>query len=293
MFGYGYREQKRLNRNREKEKKRQKQRESDLRAKAVKNQEDLKAERKEYKRKQKIKHDSEKRRENHKLKVKLLSDSGIDLFGLTYKDIEKVSMAEVKNGKLKPDTIYKFRRYAFNWDKVYSLEPERLYVAFQDFAGERDLKDILSEQKSKSNSQLLYEIHTIVNMPLTYRRGKNTSSGRAGSAIFACGSGGKFGTLWDDYIKVRSYNNHINSLLRHNSGKIRYKGERNGWQVLKWGSKSTTDSITPRIAIEIINGLMWNVTELERGILYASFMRMVRNHMEDLIEFLPEDNGGW
>lgn len=294
IFGESFREKKRLDRNREKNRKYQKNKEKKLYEKAVVTQERLREERKEYKRKQKVKRDTDRRRENHKLKTKLLEISGVDLFGLTYADIEKVSMAEVRAGKLKPDTIFKFKQWSFDWNKVYDLTPDSLYIAFIDYAEERRFQDILGEMATRTNSELLALLHYIVNLPVTYLKGKAGSSGRAGSGIFACGEGGRYGSLWDDYVKVRSYNNHINALHRKQSDKVRLKsGKYKGWQVLKNGSKSTFTKVTPRKVLEVITGLLWNVVEIERMDLYSNFMRMVRKHMPDIIPFLPDERGAW
>lgn len=288
--GYSYREQKRLDRNRDKERKNHEYKQKQLKQKALQNQQKLKEERVQYKKKQKILHDTVKRRENHEAKKKLLEASGIDLWGLKYKDIEKVSMREVHAGRLDNDTPYKFAKFAIPWDKVYSLLPDCLYVAYQDYAEETSLMDILKHERGKSNSKLLYDLHLIVRMPVTYRKGARGSSGKAGSGIFACGSGGRYGELWDSYVKVRSQNNHINALHRK---KILVKsGRYKGWQTLKINGKSTTSKVTPRQVIEIINGILWNVVEIERVELYESFLSMCRKHLPDLLPYLP-DIGGW
>lgn len=293
IFGQSYREQKRLDRYQEKNRKREKQTQQRLREKAVRNQERLSEERKEYKRKQKVKRDSERRRENHKKKASLLESSGVDLFGLSYSDIEKVSMSEVHAGILNRDTIYKFKRWKFNWDKVYDLSPDSLYIAFRDFAEERRFQDIIEEEEGKMIEQLLADLWLIVNMPVMYARGRHGSSGRAGSGIFAMGSGGRFGSLWESYVRVRGENNHLNSLHRKKSSRVRLKaGRYKGWQVLKNGSRSTFTRVSARKAIVIINGLLWNVVETERAELYYAFMRMVKKHMPDLVELLPTGNEG-
>lgn len=288
--GYSYREQKRLEKSKEKESKYQESRRVKLEKQALEIQKKLKTEREDYLRKEKIARDTARRRENHAAKIKLLEESGIELWGLKYRDIEKVTMREVRSGKLNPDTPYKFARYALPWDKVYSLLPDCLYVAYQDYAQETSLMDILKIERVKTDSQLLFDLYTIVGMPVTYRKGKTGSSGKAGSAIFACGSSGRYGELWDMYVKVRSQNNHINALYRK---KIRVKsGRYKGWQTIKWGGKSTTDKVTPRQVIEIINALLWNVVEIERWELYESFVRMCRKHLPDILSYLP-DIGGW
>ena len=222
----------------------------------------------------------------HRNKVLALEDMGLSFARLLPESqTRKIKLDDIKNGNVNRETYPKlFEKYEsqnaftpFNFDTIYTLPDNmQFYVAYRDFSGNQNIKDIINEQRKKTNEQLLKELEHWNSTPQTYTGTSGTSSGSAGDCAVMIGDKGA--------VK----HTQIDAITRNRSKATReHTGDFKGYQSIKLRTSVFNTDMSTREILIIATSIMPNVTEQDRKDFYIKLYNGLR-HVPDIQNQLPK-----
>lgn len=202
------------------------------------------------------------RAELHRKKVLALEEKGISWArNLSEGITRKIKLADIESGNVSRETYPNlFEKYDFTYDfnKVHRLPKDTyFYVAYRDYSCNNNIRDIIKDQKKKSNEQLLEELKHWNSTPKTYDGKSGTSSGSAGDMSISIGS--------KDTVKFEQ----MSAATKNRSKKTReHSGEYKGFQSIKLRESVFNSDISAREVLVIATSIMPNINEEDRKNFY-------------------------
>lgn len=217
----------------------------------------------------------------HRKKVLALEEQGYSWARFLPEGItRKIKLSDIENGNVSRETYPQlFEKYdtTFDYDKKYELPSGvSFYVAFRDYSCNVNIRDIIKEQKKKSNEQLLEELKHWNSTPKSYTGKSGTSSGVAGDMVVMIGNSGA--------VKYTQ----VDAMTKNRSRKTReHDGEYKGFQSIKLRDSVFNKEMSAREILVIATAIMPNVTEEDRKDFYIKLYSGLR-HIPEIQEILPE-----
>lgn len=206
----------------------------------------------------------------------------------TLTKLKKYSLKDIENGKFSiADFPELYNAQAIDFDKEYTIpDGKKLSFAFRSLNGDIDISDILHHYMNYSITELIQNIRSLVNKPLTASRnikgkkGRNVgSSGKAGEGRTDLLSPGSFQELYaQQYNENRRANTKAKKLSKSAAKKgigFQHSGIDYHWQYI---SQQTEDGrykaytkISIRKLLVIGNAILDNIREDDRQGFYNSY----------------------
>ena len=226
------------------------------------------------------------RKNLHRKKVELLESQGFSFARLLPESItKKIKLSDIETQNVSRETYPTiFEKFdsenvfsPFNFDKVYTLpESIQFYVAFRDFSGNQNIKDIIKDQRKKSVEELLKELEHWNNTPETYDGKSGSSSGSGGDCVVMIGDSGAV------------HHTQIDAMARNRSKKTReHTGDFKGFQSIKLRDRVFNKDMSTKEILVIATSIMPNVTEKDRKNFYSDLWNGLR-HIPEIQKQLPE-----
>lgn len=204
------------------------------------------------------------------------------------KKLDSMSLSDIEKGNFSiADFPELYNENTIDFEKVYKVpDGKRIYFAFRALNGEIDISYVLQQYSKFSNTELINNLKTLVNKPLTGTRnkkgskGKNIgSSGKAGEGQVSLLSSNSFQSLYNEnYNANRRANTHSKKLSKnaHKKGlSFQHSGIDYQWQYISQsfdGDRATGYSeISIRKLLIIGNAVMDNIREDDRKGWYEKF----------------------
>ena len=213
--------------------------------------------------------------------------------------IDKIKLSDIEKGNISRDKYpFLFDLEGFDYNRVYSFNGKKLYIAYRDFQGEIDIAEEFKKFSKYSNDELINGIDAIIHAIPTGQKNKpGTSGGKSGEYRFMLGSKETITimnseTRNDDNRANRKRKNQKNyESMKEKRKKKRghFKGDNVTWQKFK--DKETGqffNNITPRKLLEIANTILYNVTEDNRTAFYNRFYSDIVRTIPDMEKILPK-----
>ena len=230
----------------------------------------------DYRRAKKLQKEREYKRSLYERKYNALKKKNIDVSKLTKKQIMSLKVKDIQNDNI---TKYNYPQFyglhMIDFNKVYSLGANKMYLAFRDFTGETSLEEIISEFSNMSDADLLANLEYLVNLP-TRGGGRKGSNGVAGDYKFIIAPQ----AVIEDFQRD-TYNKNRRKKTRL------HKGQYKGYQVLKHGRYSGFKNVTPHNMLVLANAIMSHVTEQDRLNFYQRFYIDMGKYIPEFAEILP------
>lgn len=228
----------------------------------------------------------ERAKELHKEKVYALEEKGLSFARLLSESVtRKIKLSDIEKGSVSRETYPElFKKYdkdnafiPFDYDRKYQLPNGiEFYVAFRDFSGNQNIKEIIDEQRKKSNDQLLTELKHWNNTPKSYTGKSGTSSGSSGDMVVMIGNKGAV-----RYTQVQARSQNQRKKTREHTGDFK------GYQSIKMGSSVFNTSMSAKEILVIATSIMPNVTEEDRKNFYVNLYNGLR-HIPEIQKQLPK-----
>lgn len=169
----------------------------------------------------------------------------------------------------------------FDFEKTYTFKDNcRMFIAFRDYAGETNFKEMLLSLDKLSNAELLSRLKELARKALTYTGKGSTSGGKAGDYKMMIADQ----TVIDLFNRETYKENH-----KKPKRKLQHTiGDNKGYQILKSHGRVSFNEYTPRKMLELAVAIMDNVTEMDRTGFYSRFYGEMQYHNPDFAEILPE-----
>ena len=230
----------------------------------------------EYKRAKRLQKEREYKRELYNRKYDALKALNIDVSKLTKKQINSLKLKDLKNDNVNKYTYPQFYGlHMLDFNKVYSLGGNKLYLAFRDFTGETSLEEIISEFSGMSDAELLQNLEYLVNLP--------TLGGGRGSS----GAAGDYKFIIAPQAVIQDFQRETYNTNRRKKTRL-HKGQYKGFQVLKNGRYSGFKNVTPHNMLVLANAIMSHVTELDRLNFYQRFYNDMCKYIPEFGDILPK-----
>lgn len=202
--------------------------------------------------------------------------------------IDRISLKDIENGNFSiADFPGIYNENTIDFDKEYSVpDGKRIYFAFRALNGEIDISEELQRYSKYSNTELINNLKSLKNKPLTATRnkkgskGKNIgSSGKAGEGQVSLLSTNSFQSLYNEnYNANRRANTHAKKLSKNSQKKgisFQHSGIDYHWQYISQsfdGNRATGYSkISIRKLLVIGNAVMDNIREDDRKGWYEKY----------------------
>ena len=210
---------------------------------------------------------------NRTAKVRAIAEYGIDPTTIPVKQIDKIKLKDLHNLSA---SDYPF---LFDFNRKYKLKDnKRLYLAFRDYQGEKNLDTLLKEYSRLSNEQLLKRLETLAHTYPTYSKSSGTGSS---------GSAGDYRMTWAKQNVISDYQAETYNANRRRATQ-KHKGQYKGYQVMKDGRNNSYAEVSARGLLVTMNAFMENITEIDRGIFYRDMYDNIKYHVPELAKILPE-----
>lgn len=232
----------------------------------------------------------QKRERNLNKKKQYLLDNGVDLWGLSDSQINKIKIKDIEENNVNEYTYPKIYKndgmLSFDFNKKYKWKNnQRLFLAYKDFQGEQSLESLLSMYANMNNIQLLTALKEIALTPMTYGKRGDTSSGSAGEAILKVTNQKAIqGQI------IRTINDNKKNRSKWDKFIMEHKGHKPADYQFLTDSKGrkSQDTYTPRNLLILMNAILHNVTENNRASIYAEFYDTMLIHNEEFDAILPK-----
>ena len=247
----------------------------------------LKIEQKEIKRKKK----RETANKTYKKKTDYLQSIGVDLTGLTVKEIRAIKIKDIDNNNVNQSTYpHLFAKRDINWNKVYKLGNDGFIIAYRDYSGERSFSDCINDYKKAKVDELLLWLDYIVKLPMSYdSKTKLGSSGMSGDYKF----------MFDSTSNLSLFKEAIHQQNKESIKAIKERQKKRGWrasddkqhhgyQMLSSKGDLIINETTPKNLLIIGNAVMYNITEIERKNFYKSYYRMIQKYIPKMLDYIPK-----
>lgn len=232
----------------------------------------------------------QKRERNLNKKKQYLLDNGVDLWGLSDSQINKIKIKDIEENNVNEYTYPKIYKnegmLSFDFNKKYKWKNgQRLFIAYKDYQGEQSLESLLSMYSGMNDKQLLSALKEIALTPLSYGKRGDTSSGSAGEAILKVSSksviqGQVMRTLNDNKKNRSKWDKFIQSHKGHKPQDYQFLTDTKG--------NKSQDTYTPHNLLVLMNALLHNVTENNRASLYSDFYNKMQIHNKEFAALLPK-----
>jgi hypothetical protein len=241
----------------------------------------------EHRQKERVRKDkrNQARKDLHRRKISMLEKMGISFArNIPESQTRKIKLSEIENvsRETHPDLFKKYDVESafipFNPDKIYSLpQGKEFYVAYRDFSGNQNIKEVIATQQKKSIEDLEEELRTWNSKPMTYDSGtKKGSSGSAGDMVCIIGDKGA--------VK----HTQIDAMARNRTKKTReHTGDYKGFQSIKLRTSVYNTDVSYREILVIATSIMPNVTEVDRKNFYENLYKGLK-HIPEIQKRLPK-----
>lgn len=220
------------------------------------------------------------------------------------KKLDSMSLSDIKKGNFSiADFPELYNEKAIDFDKEYLVpDGKRVYFAFRALNGEIDISEELQRYSKYSNTELINNLKSLKNKPLTATRnkkgskGKNIgSSGKAGEGQVQLLSTNSFQSLYNENYNVnRRANTHAKKLSKSAQKKgisFQHSGIDYHWQYISQsfdGNRATGYSkISIRKLLVIGNAVMDNIREDDRKGWYEKYRYVCVSCITIMDKILP------